>query len=321
MDPTRFDSLVRSLSRPASRRGALGVMVGALALLGDAVPGLAHRQQQHRRCTAFCAKVFGANRRAARRCTRAAARGKGLCARCGAANARRVCCARTAANTCPTYAGATCCSNPTPTCTRSGTCVCAKGSCGAGSVCCSDQCVSGDCCGNGDCDANKCQTCQGHTCTSTCSGTTPDCNRSGTCVCTVDPNSCGEGKVCSGGQCVNACQGAPCCQQPPCLCTGRTACDTYDSNPATCTSGCFCAERLQGGSACWSEVTFCSSSRLTCTQDAQCGPGYSCVRKGSCNRLADCFGDEDAGVCAKSCTVTSTVNGRTRRGPTVDVRD
>lgn len=50
MDTTQFDRLARSLSHPASRRGALGVLGGALALLGEAVPGLAkdhHHGKKH----------------------------------------------------------------------------------------------------------------------------------------------------------------------------------------------------------------------------------------------------------------------------------
>ena len=50
MDSRRFDTLVRSLSHPASRRGALGGMVGALALLGDAAPGLAKHRHKKKPC-------------------------------------------------------------------------------------------------------------------------------------------------------------------------------------------------------------------------------------------------------------------------------
>lgn len=41
MDPSRFDTLARALVQPTSRRRALGVLGGALALLGAAAPGLA----------------------------------------------------------------------------------------------------------------------------------------------------------------------------------------------------------------------------------------------------------------------------------------
>ena len=41
MDDRRFDHLARALGRPASRRGVLGALAGALALLGAAVPGRA----------------------------------------------------------------------------------------------------------------------------------------------------------------------------------------------------------------------------------------------------------------------------------------
>lgn len=41
MDARRFDQLARTLGRPLSRRGALGVLGGALGLLGEAGLGLA----------------------------------------------------------------------------------------------------------------------------------------------------------------------------------------------------------------------------------------------------------------------------------------
>ncbi len=50
MDSKQFDTLARSLSHPGSRRGALGLLGGALALLGEAVPGLAkdhHHGKRH----------------------------------------------------------------------------------------------------------------------------------------------------------------------------------------------------------------------------------------------------------------------------------
>jgi hypothetical protein len=48
MDPSRFDRLARSLARPASRRDALGVLGGALALLGPASGRAQNRpRQQH----------------------------------------------------------------------------------------------------------------------------------------------------------------------------------------------------------------------------------------------------------------------------------
>lgn len=43
MDARRFDALTRALGRPASRRGALGVLAGALGLLGTV--RLAHAQE------------------------------------------------------------------------------------------------------------------------------------------------------------------------------------------------------------------------------------------------------------------------------------
>ena len=46
MDARRFDTLARALGHPTSRRGALGVLVGAVARLGEAVPSLA-RSRAH----------------------------------------------------------------------------------------------------------------------------------------------------------------------------------------------------------------------------------------------------------------------------------
>ncbi len=128
MGHTRFDNLARSLAQPASRRGALGVVVGGALALLDASTGTAKRR--HRRgkgaqpagggnsqCARFCAAVFGADTAAAGQCTSDAAHGKGLCHQCGAANASTVCCQRTSANTCPNYPAATCCPDG-QTCTQ-----------------------------------------------------------------------------------------------------------------------------------------------------------------------------------------------------------
>ena len=47
MDPTRFDSLARALSRPASRRGALGAMLGTA--FGRVLTGAAAKPAHHHR--------------------------------------------------------------------------------------------------------------------------------------------------------------------------------------------------------------------------------------------------------------------------------
>src|SRR5262245_26688095 len=48
MDPTRFDGVVRSLARSSTRRRSLAVLMGgALALLGEAAPGLAKPRHRH----------------------------------------------------------------------------------------------------------------------------------------------------------------------------------------------------------------------------------------------------------------------------------
>ena len=108
MDPRHFDHLVRSLSRPASRRGALGVVVGTLALLGGAAPGGAKRRHHGKAakqgarssaakpsackatktsnsaCAKFCAETFGADTPEANQCTSAATKCGGLCYRSAA---------------------------------------------------------------------------------------------------------------------------------------------------------------------------------------------------------------------------------------------
>jgi hypothetical protein len=136
MNPTRFDALMRSLIQPASRRSALGLIVGtALGLVSEAAPVAAKRRRHHstskrrgrsagttkcvpkKACDQFCANAFGAST-AAGRCKRDAAKRKGLCQTCGAS---------TATLCCPTKRGV-CASYETASC------------CGEGEVCCNGAC-------------------------------------------------------------------------------------------------------------------------------------------------------------------------------------
>ena len=57
MDSRRFDRLVRSLGRPASRRGALGLVIGGLALLAEAAPGVAKHKKRCKGGKLKCARV------------------------------------------------------------------------------------------------------------------------------------------------------------------------------------------------------------------------------------------------------------------------
>lgn len=87
MDPTRFDTLTKSLGQARSRRTVFKTLgVAALGALGlgtarptGAAPG------GNSACAAFCAQVFG-DTRAAGQCTSAAAHGQGLCYQCGPAS-------------------------------------------------------------------------------------------------------------------------------------------------------------------------------------------------------------------------------------------
>src|SRR5689334_6057873 len=96
MDPSRFDGLVRSLAQPASRRRAVGVLVGgALATLAGVSAGDAKRRHRHGHkrgkgsnstCAKFCAAVFGPDTPEAAQCTSDAAHNNqtSLCAICKA---------------------------------------------------------------------------------------------------------------------------------------------------------------------------------------------------------------------------------------------
>lgn len=139
MDSMQFDSLVRSLGRPASRRGALGLLAAAAGLgLGEVRAKTTHHKGRGRgkgkgaqsaagggnsACAQFCAQVFGAGTPSAGQCTSEAAKGEGLCKTCGAATAATdICCSRNSSGVCPDYATATCHCTGGQTC-QGGTCV------------------------------------------------------------------------------------------------------------------------------------------------------------------------------------------------------
>src|SRR5690349_18362971 len=161
MDPTRFDRLVRSLAQPASRRRTLGVLVGgALAIVGDAAPGVAKR---HHRTPKPHAKPT---------CGKAGAPCAIPSDCCSSLDCIDTVCRKPAAG-CPSgqvKCGGSCCpavANGAPTC--------AKGQCGV--VCnggfhvCAGQCVSNQdvaTCGAScsPCPSSRCSpaTCDGATC-------------------------------------------------------------------------------------------------------------------------------------------------------------
>jgi hypothetical protein len=155
MDPTHVDALARSLAHPASRRGALGLLVGgALGTLaaGDATATRRRRRAHAHRavggakggnsaCAHFCAQVFGADTPAADACTREAAKGTGLCFQCGPGCGGGTTCIPTGG--CCTDAD---CASP-ETCGGGGTpyvCGClTAGTCCADPAACQAQCCSG----------------------------------------------------------------------------------------------------------------------------------------------------------------------------------
>lgn len=169
MDPTRFDALARSLTRPASRRGALALLAGgAVTTLAG---GTATAKRRHHRghaqaadaggnkggnsdCAHFCATVFPAGPQRGQ-CVSDAAHNKGLCPLCQA-NPDNLC-------------GTTCCTG-TDTC-QGGTCAPAcvapplgtaschnDGDCDAGQVCRHGGCFV-DCTASGSC-SQACADCQ-----------------------------------------------------------------------------------------------------------------------------------------------------------------
>jgi hypothetical protein len=130
MDPTNFDRFVRSLTWPASRRGALGVMVGALALLGQAVPGVA--KQRHHQSTAGHspgrAATTGTCKAAGKACAKNGQCCSGNCTpapgKTSVAGSGSICCAAGQIQ----YPAGTCCSG----CLPYGTACTADTQCGSG---------------------------------------------------------------------------------------------------------------------------------------------------------------------------------------------
>ena len=100
--------------------------------------------------------------------------------------------------------------------------------CPARDICCrnADLCVPGtcvQCLDNSDCDEDACEICNLETnvCEAGCSGETPDCNGSGTCVCNA--TSC-VGGCCNGSTCV------PYAQQSDGTCGASGTCAPCDTN-------------------------------------------------------------------------------------------
>jgi hypothetical protein len=173
---------------------------------------------------------------------------------------------------------------------------------------------NGVCCASGEeCDGGACQ--------GACPGTWEECDRSGS-----GPScaGCAAGEICAGSEGCAECAGQ----------RGGTVCDSVlgpgGTNPETqCGPGgsfsCSCAERAdRTGGVCIGTVFGCSQIEPTCETDADCellfpDTGWVCVRKGSCDGVADCIGDN---ICADPCEITSgAAQRRSDERPRVVVAD
>jgi len=133
MEEQRFDELTKALTKPTSRRQVLKVLVpttiggffvrsgGGTAWAGGCTP--------NKNCAKFCASVFGDNTPAAEQCASDAAKCKGLCQSCGAANASTVCCPRNRSGFCTSCSSAACCSS-TQVCSTGKCCASGQTNCG-----------------------------------------------------------------------------------------------------------------------------------------------------------------------------------------------
>lgn len=285
MDPNRFDDLTKSLATGLTRRRALGGLVGALGSIFGLGSSASASRCHHKgqvcaadadccgalQCTdGVCSRPSRDKPPRTRGCEEGQTRCHGACVTI--ANDQNNCGA--CGNVCPAT---------TPVCSD-GACICTDSStCGEGMVCCGGTCVAGDCCGDGDCDAASCQTCQQNTCASTCSGSAPDCDNAGHCICTTN-SECAAGHVCCSGTCITG----DCCIDGDC---DTANCQTCQQN--TCTSKC-------GGSA-----PDCNGSGgCICTTNTECGNGEVCCG-GTCV-AGTCCADTDCGACGTCDTATHT---------------
>ncbi len=217
MDPTKFDTLTKTLATPDTRRQALrriggaltGALVGGGALTGGLraflFPGQALAAGSNRDCALFCTAVFGPGPDRGK-CLSDAAHGTGLCSTCGPASPggglppQSICCSRNPSGFCSSYSSATCCGSN--------------------------------------------QTCQNGQCVATCVG------QGGTCT---EQIACCTGLFCEGGVCVKpkALPGEPCTSGNDCLstvCTSGLCAYSAEGQPcvwlADCEPGLICVEYL-----------------------------------------------------------------------------
>ncbi|MCC7023314.1 MAG: hypothetical protein IT338_10820 [Thermomicrobiales bacterium] len=229
------------------------------------------------------------------------------------------------------------CSGETPVCNGSGACVCNASSCNGG--CCDDAsgaCVdyadqSDDTCGPsglcGTCDTDNCYHCNttDGTCDFACTGNTPVCNGSGTCVeCTKD-GECDEAdcEVCSGNQCVSKCTDPtkPICDgNGHCVeCTKDGECD---SGEICCSNHCITCN-TPPNTECWNAEGTCANGQCSYTPKAKntpCNDGDPCTQNDVCDGNGTCAGTPitcptgehcSGGVCECGNTGTSCGTGFT----------
>jgi hypothetical protein len=335
MDPTRFDSLARSLGRPTSRRGALGLVVGVLALRGEGAAGVAkprHRHQErakqrakrHRAqasaskpaacrattasnsaCAKFCARTFGADTPAASRCTSDATKCQGPCYQCGPA----------CTDHCQTLCGTTCTTLGTNTnCTACADVCVAPETCGGGTgkgCGCSDN---GAACQGKNCDdvTNNCgKTVSCGTCTGTgqtCGGGTP--SQPNVCGCTPNcaDKACGAPNGC-GGFCPNETCSAPLTcgggtTPNACGCLTATTCCGGPGQPS-CSRCCTGKLTLGDFGRCPETGTSCSRvgpAAGTCASNNDCLESFSECRQPTCCGSSGASTTEFGGDCALCCS-------------------
>ncbi|MCC6791426.1 MAG: hypothetical protein IT336_07075 [Thermomicrobiales bacterium] len=326
MDPERFDRLIRSLSRPASRRQALGILASGFGIFAGAgaIEAKGKRSRGDRRhhpkkrgnsaCAHFCAEVFGDDTPKAGACTRDGAHRRGLCYQCGpnAKGTKLTLCGqqcvrlgtddncRDCGDACP--AGRHCVDGR---CQATGDCQ----SCGADQVCCNDQCVTGTCCADGDCGTHA--HCARHACACdqgfhACAGTCVSDQDVATCgtSCQPCPSSICSPATCDGRQCGRApiagccahdgeCDDGNPCSTDTCDPTTRTCAHTNAPSSTTCDGGSCC------GGACCQPPANASPTCAGGTCGFACDAGF--------HRCGDrCVSDDDVAHCGASCTACPT---------------
>jgi hypothetical protein len=277
MDPQTFDRLVRGFSHSASRRRALGGLLGgALATVAGASMSEANRRHRRRQgqakdqggnsdCAHFCQRVFppGPDRG---RCISDAAHHQGACADC-AGDTSRICCT-------PSVAGAMCDSSQPIACCASGqtcqdrtcvatctptTCAAQGKNCGAIADGCGNTLNCGSCTAPNTCTNNVCG-CTPTTCAQLglhcgmaddgCGGTLQcgGCGPCRACRTVADNTACGRGNICCHGVCkagvidplnCGAC-GHNCFDEGGCDCLGSVCCQCQNGASAGCSTSLPC---------------------------------------------------------------------------------